>query len=231
MLRGDLGQPHGGWPGELQKMVLKGEQPYTDLPNAHLKPVDFEEEFSAFQQQFDHYQGFLDFLSWKFYPKVYEEYYRFRQQFGDVSNLPTPTFFYGLKNNEEVLVDLGTGQTLIIRLLYVSDQPDDEGRRTVFFRLNGQTRSVEVADRKAKVKKAAHEKAKGEHQIGAPLQGRLSKVFVKNGEKVKKNTPLFMIEAMKMETTITATKDMTIDRIILSEGCLVEAEDLVIVHA
>ncbi|MFM2207478.1 MAG: hypothetical protein RL213_1453 [Bacteroidota bacterium] len=229
MLRGDLGQPHGGWPAELQRIVLKGEKPYSDLPNAHLQPVDFEQEFEEFQKKYDHYQSFLDFLSWKFYPKVFDEYYNFRKQFGDVSPLPTPVFFYGLKNNEEVLVDLGTGQTLIIRLLYVSDQPDEEGKRTVFFRLNGQTRSVEVTDRKAAIKKVANEKAKGEGQIGAPLQGRLSKVFVKQGDQVRKNTPLFMIEAMKMETTITANGDLTVDRIALAEGCLVEAEDLVLV--
>jgi pyruvate carboxylase len=229
MLRGDLGQPHGGWPTELQKIVLKGEKPYSDLPNAHLQPVDFEQEFEEFQKKYDHYQSFLDFLSWKFYPKVFDEYYSFRKQFGDVSPLPTPVFFYGLKNNEEVLVDLGTGQTLIIRLLYVSEHADEEGKRTVFFRLNGQTRSVEVTDRKAAVKKVANEKAKGDGQIGAPLQGRLSKVFVKQGDQVRKNTPLFMIEAMKMETTITATNDLTVDRIALAEGCLVEAEDLVLV--
>lgn len=228
MLRGDLGQPHGGWPKELQEIVLKGEKPYTDLPNAHLQPVDFENEFGLFQKQFDHYQSFLDFLSWKFYPKVFEEYYRFRKQFGDVSPLPTPVFFYGMKPNEEILIDLGTGQTLIIRLLYVADQTDDEGRRTVFFRLNGQTRMVEVTDRNAIVRKVSNEKAKGEHQIGAPMQGRLSRIFIKSGDTVKKNAPLFTIEAMKMETTITASFNLKIQRVALTEGSLVEADDLVV---
>ena len=93
MLRGDLGQPDGGWPKELQRIVLKDEQPYTDLPNAHLPPVDFEKEFETFQKQYDNYQGFSDFLSWKFYPKVFDEYYRFRKQYGDVSSLPTVNFF------------------------------------------------------------------------------------------------------------------------------------------
>jgi pyruvate carboxylase len=229
MFRGDLGQPHGGWPVELQKIVLKDDKPYTDLPNAHLKPIDFEKEFEAFQKKFDHYRGFNDFLSWKFYPKVFEEYYQFNKKFGDVSSLPTPVFFFGMKNNEEILVDIGTGKTLIIRLLYVSEHSDESGNRTVYFRLNGQTRSIEIKDTKAKVKKASNEKILGENHIGAPLQGRLSKVFVKTGEVVKKNSPLFTIEAMKMETTITAPRDMKVSRIVLPELTMVETDDLVVV--
>ncbi len=228
MFRGDLGQPFGGWPKDLQNIILKDVKPYTDLPNAHLKPIDFEKEFEEFQNKFDNYQSFLDFLSWKFYPKVFEEYYAFNKKFSDVSFLPTPAFFYGLKPNEEILVDIGTGKTLIIRLLYVADHADDAGHRTVFFRLNGQTRSIDTIDRKANVVKIVHPKANGENQIGAPLQGRLSKMFVKNGDQVKKNTPLFTIEAMKMETTITAPRDLRISRIALGEATMVETDDLVL---
>jgi pyruvate carboxylase len=228
MFRGDLGQPHGGWPLELQKIILKDEKPYTDLPNAHLKPIDFEKEFEAFHKKFDSYQSFHDFLSWKFYPKVFEEYYTFAQQFGDVTALPTPAFFFGMKNNEEILVDIGTGKTLIIRLLYVSDHTDDSGNRTVFFRLNGQTRSIDIKDKNASVKRISNQKVSGEKHIGAPLQGRLAKVFVKNGDHVKKNTPLFTIEAMKMETTITAPRDLKIFRIALVEATMVETDDLVV---
>jgi pyruvate carboxylase len=228
MLKGDLGQPYGGWPKDLQRIILKDETPYIDLPNAHLKPIDFEKEFDEFQKKFDHYQGFHDFLSWKFYPKVFEEYYNFKKIYGDVSALPTPAFFYGMKNNEEILVDIGTGKTLIIRLLYVSDHADDAGHRTVFFRLNGQTRSIDVIDLNANVKKVTNQKVSGENHIGAPLQGRLAKVFVKNGDQVKKNSPLFTIEAMKMETTITAPRDLKVSRIALPESTMVETDDLVI---
>ncbi len=228
MFRGDLGQPYGGFPVKLQNIVLKDEHAYADLPNAHLKPVDFEKEFEAFQVKYDHYQSFLDFLSWKFYPKVFDEYYQFQKYFGNVSPLPTPVFFYGMKSNEEIMVDIGTGKTLLIRLLFVGEQPDDSGYRTVFFRLNGQTRTIDILDRKAGIKKAVNQKAMSDKQIGAPLQGRLSKIFVKGGDAVKKNSPLFTIEAMKMETTITATKDMVISRIVLKEALMVEADDMVI---
>ena len=228
MFKGDLGQPPGGFPKELQKIILKNEKPYTDLPNTHLPPVDFLKEFDEFQKKFDNYQSFLDFLSYQFYPKVFEEYYRFKLKHGDVSMVPTPAFFYGMKPNEEILVNIGEGKTLLIRLLYVGNYIDDEGKRSVYFRLNGQTRQIEVTDAKASVKKAQHVKAAGEKQIGAPLQGRLSKVFVKPDEEAKKNSPLFTIEAMKMETTITANNDLVVSSVFLSEGTMVEADDLVI---
>ena len=198
------------------------------MPNAFLNPIDFEKEFAVFQEKFDRYLSFLDFLSWKFYPKVFEEYYAFTQQFGDVSPLPTPSFFFGMKSNEEILVDIGTGKTLIIRLLYVSDHVDESGNRTVFFRLNGQTRTIEIKDKSADVRKISNLKVTDAKHIGSPLQGRLAKVFVKNGEQVKKNAPLFTIEAMKMETTITATKDLKVSRIVLPEATMVETDDLVV---
>lgn len=225
--KGEIGQPYGGFPKVLQQLVLKDEVPFTDLPNAHLKPIEIEKEFSAFQQQFDTAQTMPDFLSYKFYPKVFEDYYHHQRQYGDVSSIPTPAFFYGLKSNEEILVEIGRGKTLMIRLLYVGDA-DESGYRTVYFRLNGQTRTVEMLDKKSLVKKQTHQKAAGENQIGAPLQGMLSKMFVKEGEKVKKNQPLFVIEAMKMETSVTAVKAGTIKRIVLHEKTLVEADDLVL---
>ncbi|HQK97297.1 MAG TPA: pyruvate carboxylase [Bacteroidia bacterium] len=224
--KGDLGQPPGGFPVDLQKILLKDEEPYTDLPNAHLKPVDFDKEFADFKLRFGDTVSFRDFLSWKFYPKVYEEYDAFRKQYGDVSHIPTTAFFFGMKNNEEILVEIGRGKNILIRLLYVSEA-DENGHRSVYFRLNGQTRSIDVMDKKAVVKKISHKKAAGETNIGTPLQGMLSKIFVKAGQEVKKNTPLFTIEAMKMETTITANKDLKIKDITLKEGTLVESDDLV----
>lgn len=231
MFKGDLGQPHGGWPQQLQKLILKNESAYTDLPNAHLQPINFDEEFEAFQNEFDTYQSFLQFLSYKFYPKVFREYYDFTKKFGDVSSIPTTTFFYGMKPNEEILVDLGSGKTLLIRLLYVGSYLDEEGKRSVYFRLNGQTRQIEIVDKKASITKVSNQKATADAHIGAPLQGKLSKIFVKQGDKVKKNQPLFTIEAMKMETTITATADFMIDNIQLKENTMVEADDLVLTRS
>lgn len=230
LFRGDLGQPQGGFPEELQKMILKGEAPYKDRPNAHLEPIDFDQEFAAFQQQFDKHLTFTDFLSFKLYPKVFEEYYEFCQVYGDISIIPTTSFFYGMKQGEEVFVELDKGKRLIVKLLFIST-PNDEGICRASFELNGKVREVKVRDQSFKVDKKSHRKADAtvEGEIGAPLQGRLSKVLARKGDQVEENQPLFVIEAMKMETTISANKSGTIEHVILEAGTLVEQDDLVVV--
>ncbi len=225
--KGDLGQPYGGFPKEIQKIILRDEQPYTDLPNAHIKPLDFDAEFEVFKKKFPATDSFLDFLSYQFYPKVFEEYYKHYQEFGDVSHVPTPAFFYGLKNNQEILVELAPGKTIIIKLLNVGDA-DENGHRTVFFKLNGQNRAIDVKDSSIKASKPSNRKVASDKEIGAPMQGLLSKILVKEGTMITHNQPLFTIEAMKMETTITANKTGKVKRLHLSEQTLVEAEDLVI---
>ncbi|MBA3707037.1 MAG: pyruvate carboxylase subunit B, partial [Bacteroidetes bacterium] len=225
--RGDLGQPYGGFPKKLQKLILKDENPYTELPNAHLKPIDFEKEFKDFHKKFDTSLSMLDFLSYKFYPKVFEEYYKHFQIYGDVSAIPSLLFFYGMSNGQETMIELTHGKNIIVRLEYIAE-PDENGTRTVFFKLNGQTRAIEVKDEHVNIVKPINRKASGETEIGTPLQGMLSKIFVKVGDTVKKNTPLFTIEAMKMETTIVANNNHKIKGIQLREGVLVDADDLVI---
>ena len=225
--KGDLGQPLGGFPVKLQKLILKDDVPYTDLPNAHLKPINLDAEFAAFKEKFDPCLTFLDFLSYKFYPKVFEEYFKFYDTYGNVSQVPTPAFFYGMKNREEILIEIAKGKTIAVRLLNIGDA-DENGIRTVYFRLNGQTRAIDIKDKKLNVATVSNRKAGGEHEIGTPLQGMISKIFVKEGDTVAKNTPLFTIEAMKMETTITAQKELKVKRIHLREGTLVEADDLIV---
>ncbi len=224
--RGDLGQPHGGFPKKLQKMVLKGEKPYKDRPNAHLEPVDIEKEFKDFLMEFD-YCNFTDFLSFKLYPKVFRDYYDHYRNYAEVRTLPTPAFFFGLKPNEEILVTIDNGKSLLIKFLNIS-APNEEGIRTVFFKLNGQTRSVDVEDKTLATEKVLHLKAEKETDIGAPLQGSLSKILVKEGDKVDINTPLFIIEAMKMESTITSPLKGTVKKVHLKEKTMVEQDDLVV---
>lgn len=227
LFKGGLGQIPGGFPAKLSDIVLKGEKPNTGRPNDHLKPVDLEAEFAAFKQAFDVDCSFLDFLSYKMYPAVYKEFYKHQQEYGDVSHLPTPLFFYGLKLNEEILVELGQGKVLIIRLLYRSDA-DENGNCIVTFDFNGQIRSVQVRDLSVKPTKASNRKAVGEKEIGTSLQGKLSAIMVKTGQEVEQNTPLFVIEAMKMETTITAPAAGKVKQIHLHQGELVEQGDLVV---
>lgn len=231
--KGDLGQPQGGFPKELQKIILKDKKPYTDQPNAHLEPVDFENEFIEFNDRFKGHISrkldITDFISYKLYPKVYEGYIEKSRLYENISKIPSLNFFYGMKENEELLVEIAQGKTIIVKLLSVGP-PNDEGFRTVFFRVNGQTRNIEVNDRSLGIEVIENLKvdASDPKQIGSPLQGSLSKVFVETGQKVKKNDPLFVIEAMKMETTITANEDGEIRSITLQGGTLVNVEDLVL---
>ncbi len=225
--RGDLGQPHGGFPKELQQKILKGEQPYTERPNAHLTPIDFEQEFPAFQEEFDQYSHFRDFLSYKLYPKVFTNYYEHFLQYGAIRNLPTLAFFYGLQPNEEIIVEIESGKRILVKYLDKGEANED-GFCTLFFHLNGQTRAVQVRDLSIETNKVIHQKAEKEGDIGAPLQGSLSKILVEAGDKVKQNAPLFIIEAMKMESTITAPKAGVVKKVHLSEKTMVAQDDLII---
>ncbi|MCB0396818.1 MAG: pyruvate carboxylase, partial [Flavobacteriales bacterium] len=231
--KGDLGQPVGGFPKKLQKIILKDKKPYTDRPNAHMEPVDMDEAFNAFlkkyQPKFDRELAFTDFLSYMLYPKVYEQTWNMHLQFGDMARIPTRNFFYGMELNEECEIEIAPGKEIIVKLLSVGP-PNADGIRTVFFKVNGQTRNIDVNDRSLKIEKAENIKIDegNAKQVGAPLQGLLSKIFVKKGQTVKKNEPLFVIEAMKMETTITAHEAAEIKTIHLKEGTLVNTDDLVI---
>ncbi len=228
LMRGDLGQAPGGFPPEIQKIVLKDEKPYTDRPNAHLEPIDFDSEFAAFRKKFGEEElSFRDLLSFKLYPKVFEDFWAHFEKYGAVRNLPTPAFFYGLKPNEEIIVELDRGKNVLIKYLNVTE-PDEQGNRLVFFQLNGQTRSIPVRDQNVRTDFIVHQKAAGEKQIGAPLQGNLSKVLVEEGDLVKVNTPLFIIEAMKMESTITSPVEGRVRKVYLPEKTLVEQDDLVV---
>ncbi len=227
LFKGELGQPEGGFPSKLSEIILKGEKPFTDRPNAHLEPVDLDKEMAEFKKKFDKNRTELDLLSYLLYPKVYEQYYNHLQTYGEVWYIPTLPFFYGLKNGEEMLVEIAEGKTIVIRLLFVSE-PNEEGLRTVSFELNGQTRRVKVKDESAKVDKVNNVKAVEENEVGAPLQGKLAEIKVKVGEEVTENTPLFVIEAMKMESTITPPRAGVVKKVHLKGGDMVAQDDLVV---
>jgi pyruvate carboxylase len=227
LMKGILGQPVGGFPADIQRVVLKGEEPITDRPNQHLKPIDFDADFKAFEEKYPHSDGFLDYLSYQMYPKVYDEYYNANEQYGNVSIIPTLAFFYGLKENEEILINIEEGKNILVRLLFKSE-PDEFGMRTITFELNGQSRQVRVRDKASKVEKANHAKVSKAGDVGAPLQGRLTRILVKPGDVVKKNQPLFVIEAMKMESIVAASKEGKIAKLVLKEGTVVEQDDCVV---
>ena len=234
--RGELGQPAHGFPEALQKVILKGEKPFTDRPNAYLEPVDFDAELAAFKQEFypdtqagpEDEQLFLEFLSFSLYPKVYRDYFIYRQQYGELAYIPTLAFFYGMKPMQEILVEIAPGKTIIIRLLYISE-PNAAGMRQVTFEMNGQARSIEVRDQEAKSTLKVNRKAAADNEVGAPLQGKLAGVSVSAGDKVKEGDTLFVIEAMKMESSISAPMSGTVKEVCLGAGELVAQGDLVVV--
>lgn len=232
--RGDLGQPVGGFPEKLQKIVLKDETPYTERPNAHLEPIDFDKEFKSFNRKFKKGMGrellMTDFLSYKLYPKVFTNAYNNHIKYGNVMNIPTKNFFYGMEIGEEIMIELDRGKNILISLMLIGD-PDDAGNVSIFFKVNGQWRNVVIKDKSIKVEKKENKKidTSNPKQIGAPLQGLLSSVLVKKGQEVKKNQPLFVIEAMKMETTVTATEEGIVEVVQLTGGSLVNSDDLIIV--
>ena len=231
--KGDLGQPVGGFPRDLQKLILKDETPYTNRPNAHIKPLDIDAEYESFRKIFENDLSrpidFTDFLSYKLYPKVFTDAYNQHLKYDSLINLPTKNFFYGMERGEEIMIELDKGKNILISLDSIG-RPNEEAMVTVYFKVNGQGRFVQIKDESIKVSKVSNQKAtkNDAKEIGAPLQGLLSTILVKKGEKVTKNQPLFVIEAMKMESTITAIEDGIIQKIILSSGTMVNSEDLVL---
>ena len=139
------------------------------------------------------------------------------------------SFFFGMEVGEEILIDLQPGKTIIVKLLSVS-KPNEEGIRIVFFKVNGENRLVEIKDKSLNIIKDENLKvdAGDINQLGAPLQGLLYKVLVKKGQEIKKNDHLFVIEAMKMETTVTATKPGKVKSVVLKPGAMVLKDDLVL---
>ena len=170
-----------------------------------------------------------EFSSWLLYPRVFEEFADHLRNFSDVSTLPTPIFFHGLKNQEEIAVEIERGKTLVIRLLAVSDV-DQRGEQRVFFELNGQPRTVELANRQATASVTAHPKAdpSNPNHVAAPMPGKVVEISVKPGQGVEKGTALLTIEAMKMQMLIRAEGPGTVASIPARVGMQLETQDLLL---
>jgi len=227
LMRGDLGQIEGGFNAEVQKLVLKDEEPYTERPNAHLDAIDWEEAAAEYTKQFGVKPDDKALLAYLLYPKVYADYFAYQEEYGQVANLPTHAFFYGLKPNEEIVVTIGPGKNILLKYLNMTN-PNELGNRLVFFSVNGMVRSIELRDKKIKTDVVANKKVSKDTDVGAPLQGSLAKILVEEGDEVQVNTPLFVIEAMKMESTITSPMAGVVKRVHLGERTLVEQDDLVV---
>lgn len=229
LFEGYLGQPYGGFPAELQKAILKGKEPITVRPGELLDDVDFDMLKEKLFKDLDRQVTSFDAIAYALYPKVFMEYSKTVEAFGDISVLDTPTFLYGMRLGEEVEVEIETGKTLIVKLISVG-QPQADGTRIVYFELNGQAREVVIKDESVKASVALKPKAnpKNENHIGATMPGTVLKVIAEKGEKVSQGDHLLINEAMKMETTVQAPFTGTIRDIHVKSGDAIAPGDLLI---
>ncbi|AZO36159.1 pyruvate carboxylase [Mesorhizobium sp. M2A.F.Ca.ET.037.01.1.1] len=230
MLRGDLGQSPGGWPAALQKKALKGDKPITVRPGSLLKPADLKASRKDIETKLERKLSEYEFASWLMYPKVFTDFAAAQETYGPVSVLPTPTYFYGMKSEDEIFLDIEKGKTLVVRCQAFGDV-DDKGMVTVFFELNGQPRRIKVPDRAhgASAAKARRKAEPGnESHVGAPMPGVVSALAVAPGQAVKAGDVLLSIEAMKMETALHAERDGEIAEVLVKAGDQIDAKDLLI---
>jgi pyruvate carboxylase len=232
MFSGVLGVPPGGWPKKLQNIILRGQPAVQGRPSANMPATNFEEEKKALEKKTGHVIRRDDLLSYLLYPEVFTKYDKFRQTYSDVSVLPTPAFFYGLKSGEEITVEIESGKSLIIKFLTTSE-PHPDGTRTLFFELNGQPREVNVRDRALRVVERAHPKADPADpgQVGAPTAGIISGIAVQLNHAVERGAKLLTLEAMKMQSNIYAPISGRVVKLIVAPGQNVEAKDLLVTIA
>ena len=237
MMSGGLGWPAGGWPKDVQRVVLgekRAVQAQKDfkkgvIPGALATPANLEKIRRSLSETLKHEATDDDLYSYLMYPQVFTGFARHAREFSDVSVLPTPTFFYGLRLGEEINIAIEEGKSLIVRLVNVSE-PDKDGRRTVTYELNGVTRETLIADKKIVPQTRARPKADITDllQIAAPIPGLIASIAVSVGQKVVKGDKLLMMEAMKMQTTVYAAADGVVDALHVAVGDTVESKDLLV---
>ncbi|MBM3390999.1 MAG: pyruvate carboxylase [Betaproteobacteria bacterium] len=231
LMKGELGYPPDGFPVDLQKKVLRGEKPLPGRAGDFLPAVDLEAKRAEAEGLIHRKVSDTDLASYLMYPKVFRDYAAHRSHYGDVSVLPTPAFFYGLREREEIAIEIERGKTLIISQQGLTG-PDEEGHVKVAFELNGQPRSARIAKAGLAVAKAHPRAEEGnERHVGAPMPGTVVTVAVQAGQKVGKGDPLVSIEAMKMESMLAAERDGVVAAIHVRPGEAVNAKDLLLEYA
>jgi pyruvate carboxylase len=228
---GRLGQPPGGFAGleKLQKRVLRDRKPFTGRPGATLPPVDFEAARRQLESKLNREVSRREVVAQLLYPRVFPDLAAHQQEYSDTSLLPTPVFFFGMEPGEEISVDIEPGKTLIIKFLTLGD-PHPDGRRLVFFELNGQPREVLVVDQSLGGEAQRHPKADPDNplEVSAPMPGLVVSATVAPGEQVTAGQKLFTLEAMKMETTVYAERAGCVAEVLVKPGTQVDAGDLLL---
>lgn len=229
--KGMMGQPMGGFPKELKELVLKGEDTIEARPGELLPPQDFEKDKKHLREKFKINPSKKELLSYALYPKVFENYLKYLEEQGDFSRMGSDIYFHGLKEGETSEVEIEEGKILVIKLIQIGNL-DEEGNRTLSFEVNGNRREIKIKDKASdvKIKESFTQMAAPDNplEIGASIPGAVYKVLVKEGEEVKENQALIIIEAMKMETNINAPTGGIVDAILVKEEQQVENGELLI---
>jgi len=229
LVSGKMGQTPGGFPRKIRQRILRGEKPLRGRPGASLPAADFDQAAETIQPLLDQEPSRRETVSYLLYPQVFQDFAAHQKQFGDTSVLSTPVFLYGLEPGEETAVDIERGKTLIIKFL-TTGEPHIDGRRTVFFELNGQPRDVSVQDHSLEPETPQHVKAdpSDDGQVGASMPGMIVVLSVQAGDAVAKGQKLLMLEAMKMQTTIVAERAGKIGQLLVKPGTQVDTGDLLL---
>ena len=229
MIGGGLGQPLGGWPKKLQHIILGDRKPHKGRPGESLKPLNFKKIAEELSTKLKREATDDDVFSHIMYPEVFTAFVKNENNFGDLSALPTPAFFYGMNPGQEISVEIEPGKTLFIRLVNIG-AVDAEGKRALNFELNGMARQLAIVDRSAKPTIKARVKADSAkpNEVGAPIPGLVTALAVSVGAKVAKGDKLLTLEAMKMQTTIYAPADGVVDEICVANGDALESKDLIL---
>jgi pyruvate carboxylase len=229
LFRGEIGFPEGGFPKDMTRKVLKGGEPLKGRAGEFLPAVDLEHKRNEAAGAVRGAVNDTDLASYLMYPKEFREFAEHRARFGDVSVIPTPVFFHGLKVGEEVLLEIERGKTLVLRLQGLSE-PDEEGYCRLFYELNGQGRPVRVPKAGIAGTVTKHPKIdeKNANHVGAPMPGTIVTLAVQVGQRVSKGEALVSLEAMKMETMLHADRDAVVKVVHVKPGDRVAAKDLLI---
>jgi pyruvate carboxylase len=228
MLAGGLGQPVGGWPKAIQKVVLGARKARTGRPRA--EPIDLAATRAQLRKRLENEPTDDDLYNYLMYPAVFDEWIKFEHEFGEVDVIPTPVFFYGLKLNEEIAIDIEEGKRLYVKLISIGEA-DPEGLRALTFELNGRAREAIVRDRAVKPRGKPRRLADPANpkQIGAPIPGMVSSLPVSVGHKIAEGDKLCVLEAMKMQTTLYAQVAGVVEEITARVGDRVEPKELLLV--
>lgn len=230
MLSGGLGQPMGGFPEAVQRKIVGNHEVRTERPGSYATPIDLDQTRESLKTSLKTTTVSNNML-WEhlMYPDVHAEFFEHLKEFDNVSVLPTPAFFNGLEIGEEISVDIEEGKTLIIKLISIGEV-DKDGYRTVTFELNGRARETKIHDTRVKAESAPRRKADpaNSKEIGAPIPGVVTSINVSVGHKVIKGEKLATLEAMKMQTSLYAHDEGTVQEILVKVGESVEAKDMIL---